>query len=46
MSSSKEAPQPITLDRSLPVPSGRMPTWHCSGVWWDVVCGRMVCVVG
>lgn len=29
VSSSHELPQPKTRARSLPVPSGRTPTWHC-----------------
>lgn len=29
VSSSNEVPQPRTLDKSFPVPSGKTPSWHC-----------------
>lgn len=29
-SSSQDAPQPNTLAKSLPVPNGNTPTWHCT----------------
>jgi len=37
-SSSNLAPQPSTRDRSLPVPRGRTPTWHCDHKTSRVIC--------